>query len=438
MLGTGTQTNPYIISTPQDVDAIRNNLTAYYELANDIDMSSFGNFVPISQVTTFFTGHIDGKGYKIVNLSIISSADFTGFIGRTRDGSISNLGLENVYVESNGGDLGGLAGFSYFVTISNCYVTGTIKQTDSTKYYTGALAGRAYGLIENCFTQCNVMGGKTTGGFVGYSQTQDTIIKNNYSKSTVTGITNVGVFYGAFNTNTGYIPYFVNNFFDKDVAGSTNYQTVGVTSKTTLQMKTQSTFVGWDFDNVWYMDDYPALRVFSNIPSTKKETITVNSSAAPIHTSLNKNVSATKPTESILSPFSAYLNRKTRTNRNVSTYTLPFHTSVSKSNRTVKSSTENVTSFINPVSAIVERHTKTFKNLLSHITPLEGDISVLYPLNTKIANAYVSVLENPSNASMIENMSSVPQVENLSSSHIQFNQSDVQPIVNPSYVEVIE
>jgi len=32
--------------------------------------------------------------------------------------------------------------------------------------------------------------------------------------------------------------------------------------KMTAEVKTQSTFIGWDFDKIWYMpiDGYPALR----------------------------------------------------------------------------------------------------------------------------------------------------------------------------------
>ena len=39
----------------------------------------------------------------------------------------------------------------------------------------------------------------------------------------------------------------------------------GVTGYTTALMKQQSTYVGWDFENVWYMDEesgYPKLRIF--------------------------------------------------------------------------------------------------------------------------------------------------------------------------------
>lgn len=113
MLGTGTQASPFIIQTPQDVDAIRNNLSAYYELGNDIDMSMWGNFSPIAPTSAVrFDGFIDGKGNKILNLSIISTLDATGFIGWSRGDItgcyIKNLGLENVYVESTGNYTAGL------------------------------------------------------------------------------------------------------------------------------------------------------------------------------------------------------------------------------------------------------------------------------------------------------------------------------------------
>jgi len=48
-----------LISTPQQLDDIRNNLSGIYELSNDIDMSSWGNWTPIDD----FSGSLDGKGY---------------------------------------------------------------------------------------------------------------------------------------------------------------------------------------------------------------------------------------------------------------------------------------------------------------------------------------------------------------------------------------
>ena len=142
MLGAGTLANPYIIQTPADLQSINNNLTAYYELANDIDMTGF-NFTPIGRSYPFYQAHLDGKGYKVSNLRIISTVEYTGFIARSNGGSVKNLGLENIHVESNQDHTAGLMGLnSLSEIVSKCYVTGTIKQTNTLKQYVGGLIGR--------------------------------------------------------------------------------------------------------------------------------------------------------------------------------------------------------------------------------------------------------------------------------------------------------
>ena len=40
MTGSGTQADPYIIHNVSDLQAVENDLDAYYELANDIDASA--------------------------------------------------------------------------------------------------------------------------------------------------------------------------------------------------------------------------------------------------------------------------------------------------------------------------------------------------------------------------------------------------------------
>ena len=44
--GTGTETNPYKISTAQDLQAINNNVSAHYILTADIDLKDV-DFTPI-------------------------------------------------------------------------------------------------------------------------------------------------------------------------------------------------------------------------------------------------------------------------------------------------------------------------------------------------------------------------------------------------------
>ncbi|MBB2483383.1 hypothetical protein H5P36_24830 [Bacillus sp. APMAM] len=170
-----------LISTPQELNDIRNNLTGAYELANDIDMSSFGNFTPIGTTTDSFKGTLDGKGYRILNLSITTTIVRSGLFGRTDGATIQNLGLENIYVESNNDYVGGLVGTAFDTTIRQCYVTGTVKQTVTSRYYCGGLVSYQTGVIENCFTNCTVTGGTDVGGLVGYSFVDTTIIKNSFS-----------------------------------------------------------------------------------------------------------------------------------------------------------------------------------------------------------------------------------------------------------------
>jgi len=56
-------------------------------------------------------------------------------------------------------------------------------------------------------------------------------------------------------------------------------------------MKTQSTFAGWDFNTIWYMDsnDYPKLRVFRKPPVAMCKNISV-----PLDATGNASISASQ------------------------------------------------------------------------------------------------------------------------------------------------
>ena len=145
--GWGTEENPYLISTKEQLNQIRNHSDRCFKLTNDIvftesDFASGGAFynggkgwTPIPK----FTGVIDGDGYAIRGLKIVASVTddsslqncSVGFISRL-DGEIMNLGL--------------LDG-SISVTAKN------VKQ-----FYVGAFAGYGnyYSVITNCFNNCDV------------------------------------------------------------------------------------------------------------------------------------------------------------------------------------------------------------------------------------------------------------------------------------------
>lgn len=421
MLGAGTQSNPYIISTPQDLSDIRNNLTAYYELANDIDMSNFGNFIPIAKVSPFFKGFFDGKGYKIKNLTISETTGYVGLFGQIANDSsyIRNLGLEDCNI--SGGTVanwcGSITGTLNHGTIENCYATGTVQG----KYMVGGLVGQfPYGTIKNSYSNVNVTGFARVGGLVGYSTNVNCIVENCYSTGIATH-TEIGTAYPAGGLIGNAIAITViNSYWDIQSSGLTYSQ--GGTGKTTAEMKTQSTYVGWDFNSVWgFNNDYPYLQVFGlPVAPPKVVSISLTSHSLPIISTINTNKKVFKSTESILSRINAYLNKEKRTERNVSTYSLSLYTSVLKSNRTVRNSTQNVNTYILPIFSSSQRQSKKIEELLSYIKPIQARTDVLYPLNTNVYNAYLNVIENCSVASYT------------------LDTSQINTIENPSIVEVIE
>ena len=81
MSGKGTAEQPYIITSPQQLSQIRNNLSAYYELGNDIDLTEStrdGGILSLPSDTcpqgfgwesiNGFNGSLDGKGHTIKGL----------------------------------------------------------------------------------------------------------------------------------------------------------------------------------------------------------------------------------------------------------------------------------------------------------------------------------------------------------------------------------
>ena len=122
--GTGTEANPYLISSVSDIAKIHDDLDGYYKLTNNIDMSGV-TFEPIGNENEgAFTGTIDGAGYTISNLNInLPDNKYVGFIGYL-EGTVKNLNLTNVdaygyrYV-------GGLVGYAENNSIiDSCYITG--------------------------------------------------------------------------------------------------------------------------------------------------------------------------------------------------------------------------------------------------------------------------------------------------------------------------
>ncbi len=156
----------HTISTPEDLDKLRYDMTGDYVLANDIDMTG-RSFVPFGIVNNTtagkFTGTFDGQGHTIKGLKYdVSDKGEVGLFSQTENATIKNLIIEGAYFKGNA-NVGGIVGQMYRTTITDCAVLNSyIEGRD----HVGAIAGEisqtkvgdSYegGTITNCFSDARI------------------------------------------------------------------------------------------------------------------------------------------------------------------------------------------------------------------------------------------------------------------------------------------
>ena len=156
----------HTISTPEDLDKLRYDMTGDYVLANDIDMTG-RNFVPFGIVNNTtagkFTGTFDGQGHTIKGLKYdVSDKGEVGLFSQTDNATIKNLIIEGAYFKGNA-NVGGIVGQMYRTTITDCAVLDSyIEGRDHVGAIAGEIAqtkvGDSYegGTITNCFSDARI------------------------------------------------------------------------------------------------------------------------------------------------------------------------------------------------------------------------------------------------------------------------------------------
>ncbi|MDR2899082.1 MAG: hypothetical protein LBU94_02085, partial [Clostridiales bacterium] len=109
--GSGTEAAPYIITSPEQLQAITNSPGAHYKLGNDIDLTGVV-FAPIGTQAEPFTGSLDGNNFEIRNLTIDANVDRVGLFGFVLGAEFRNIKLNNFNI-SGARYVGGLAGSIY-------------------------------------------------------------------------------------------------------------------------------------------------------------------------------------------------------------------------------------------------------------------------------------------------------------------------------------
>lgn len=223
MSGSGTESNPYIILNEYDLQAVSEDLSAYYELGDNINTSNTINwnngngFESLGNSSDPFTGNLNGNDYIITGLGIDRpETSFVGLFGNVNTASISNVGLENIYINGQS-EVGGLVGSNINGNIDNSYSTGVVEGTGN--FRTGGLVGYNTddSTISNSFSTTTIQSnGNNIGGIAGKNE-NSTIIQS-YAISDLSGDNNnIG---GLVGTNVG--GEIIQSYAQGDINGQNN------------------------------------------------------------------------------------------------------------------------------------------------------------------------------------------------------------------------
>ncbi len=132
--GSGTETDPYIIATTDDMDALAalvnsgNNQSGVYFLQTDTLNYTGKTYTPVGNNTNYFQGNYNGNGNIITGVDI--NTEYAGLFGRVgENGVVSNLTLDGI--------------------VSYCYIYGN---------YAGGIAAVNQGEIVGCSVLSSIIG----------------------------------------------------------------------------------------------------------------------------------------------------------------------------------------------------------------------------------------------------------------------------------------
>ncbi len=322
LAGDGLEVSPYLIGNADELNVMRQARSAHYRLTNDIDLAASvtwnvgQGWEPVgASSSSSFSGTLDGAGFVIRNLTVNRpGSSYQGLFGYLSNATVQNLRLEHASVQG-GNYTGGLAGYASSVArIDNVRVDGQVSGGD---YTGGALGYMSYGLAENIASACTVRGGNRVGGFAGQTH-YNAAVRRAFVLGTVSGGSSVGGLSGyhlgtssttpnmsdCFSTASvsgtsdlggafGYANYSradrcysvgavsgtgseIGGFVGKvglsgfaaancywDIEASGQVASICGTGLTTAQMRQASSFVTWNFDTTWRIEEavaYPALQ----------------------------------------------------------------------------------------------------------------------------------------------------------------------------------
>ena len=210
--GTGSREDPFLISTPQQFDHIREYRSQCFRLINDLDFSDYvredgqswwplGEWGSGDNAMERFRGFFDGGGYSIRNLSVERKAHDLSIFGVTEGAEIINLKVENCSIIGEG-RLGVLTGATFSTKIEQVDILDSQCENRLSDHGSnaGGLTGPLYrSVVKNCSVKGGNVYAKDCAGGISSSMSEDSEIIDCYSTCRIEGITNVGGITGKVN-----------------------------------------------------------------------------------------------------------------------------------------------------------------------------------------------------------------------------------------------
>lgn len=196
--GTGVALDPYQITNCDQLQEMKNDLSSYYKIVNDIDCSNTTSwnggqgFLPIGNLTNYFTGYLDGNAktiyYLYINRPTISR--FVGLIGVQTNGKTYNLTLYKSSITGRQ-EVGGIYGHRSTAGTASTHLSVIDSNITGWKYV-GGIAG-VEGMSSTNFyvNNVNVIGDHYVGGLFGYGYGGFSygVVDNSYIYSSNTSLT---------------------------------------------------------------------------------------------------------------------------------------------------------------------------------------------------------------------------------------------------------
>ena len=258
--GSGTESDPYLILNPIQLNQLRNFLNqdgVYFKLMSDIDLTEFledenpsQGWQPIGTSSSPFKGILDGNEKNISGLWINREfSDYVGFFG-TLNGTVKNLTLKGSKVKGRN-QVGFLSGSANNCTVENCKFEGSSEGVSNiggcigtsntanlsdilfagditgTGDYVGGLVGKAEGNgnLKGCRLDGHQVNGVNyVGGICGKANSYN--ISNCYVDADIIGIEYVGGIRGYVFGGDSFSSYTrsqtINCGFNGNIIGSNN------------------------------------------------------------------------------------------------------------------------------------------------------------------------------------------------------------------------